>query len=319
MREVEARVREQTIWLPIHQLAIERDFRLAGVDLRTIQRNMLAEYCDRMVAQGPPNQLERVRIRAENIRKRLQGTAAAVVTLRADPARAVEVAVAKAVGALTILRFWSPAALVPQARSYLTLIGGENIEQRTHFTTSENTISTYSEGIVEDYVQFNYGLDQQRIQELLTGFRHFDRLYSLDEPNDLQERVRTVLEIFGRGTLYRSISEKLIHITIALESLLLRNDSEPIQDNLGWRMAYAHQMSADDRLAKLSDVRAAYSLRSKFLHHGMNVRPETDDLEVLSKFMRHAWTFLFEMPRFAFSFESREAFLDMLDRRRAGG
>jgi hypothetical protein len=319
LREVDSRIQELTVWLPIHELAIEQDFRLGGVALRTMTREMIGAYCDRMIAGAPPDKLRATEARAVTVRKRLQGGAAAVVTVRAEVARAVEVAVTRSTGALTILRFWSPAALVPQARSYLTLLGAENIAQRTYFTTSGEQIVSYSEATVEEYVEFGQALSSSKIADLLTGFRHFDRLFSLEEPNEFQETARSVLEIFGRGTLYRNITEKLIHMLVALESLLLRNESEPIQDNLGWRIAYAHQASADERLQKLAIIRAAYSIRSKFLHHGVDVRPEPDDLDLLTKFMRVAWMFLFELPRFAFGFESKVAFLDMLDRRRAGG
>jgi hypothetical protein len=307
------------VWLPIHGLAIENDFRLAGVELRTIGRDMIETFCARITATAAPDKPHAVQARVEGIRKRLQGTPAAVVAVRAEASEAIELAAARSVGALTILRFWSPAALVPQARSYLTLIGGENIEQRTAFMTSEDRIVGYSEAIVEEYTQFIQALNSSAIVELLRESHYFDLLFLLEEPNEFQETARSVLEIVGRGTLYRNVSEKLIHIMVGLESLLLRNDTEPIQDNLGWRMTYAHDTSPDERLKQLAIIRGAYSLRSKFLHHGVSVRPEPNEMQLMRKFMRIAWTFLFELPRSAFAFDSRMAFLDMLDRRRAGG
>ena len=319
-QEVEGMVRDVTVWLPVFGLSVQEDFTLAGVKVVTMTSELVDPICTMIVDNAPPGKDAEATTDALRIRKMLQGRAALVVDVRAEGERALELALARTTGPLTILRFFSAAAQVPQARSFLTLLGGEHLEHSVHLTAKDGTFTSFSEGMSgEDADQMETTYDRERVRMLLQAAKHLDQLYSVQNPNEFQETCRGVLEMFTRATLYRSVSEKLIHMLVALESLLLRDQSEPIQENLGYRIAFSKRATVDERRAVIAAVKEAYRLRSKFLHHGIAVSPDPEDMESVTLFMKVARTFLAMLPEFAAVHSTRAAFLDMLETRRLGG
>lgn len=74
----------------------------------------------------------------------------------------------------------------------------------------------------------------------------------------------------------------------ALEGLLLKNASEPIQQNIADRMAFFATTDPNARGRIIASVKDAYHLRSQFLHHA-KLSP---DIEVLTRFARNSWQFV---------------------------
>ena len=82
----------------------------------------------------------------------------------------------------------------------------------------------------------------------------------MEVPNDSLCRTRFTCNKHVRGHL---------QIIGALEMILLRNDTEPIQQNIGERMAFVVGRNVNERKAIINNFRRIYSVRSKFLHHGV--------------------------------------------------
>lgn len=84
---------------------------------------------------------------------------------------------------------------------------------------------------------------------------------------------------FGR------LSSKLVAVLVALESMLLNDGSEPIQQNLSERIAFL--FGPEKRSGIKKSVIRAYSLRSKFIHHGHIIG--TDEIDTLREFLLNVW------------------------------
>jgi hypothetical protein len=63
-------------------------------------------------------------------------------------------------------------------------------------------------------------------------------LLGIDDPTDLQARVLNALILFSRGVALPGPQDRLLHALTSVESLLLANETEPVQTNLGLRMAF---------------------------------------------------------------------------------
>jgi hypothetical protein len=62
---------------------------------------------------------------------------------------------------------------------------------------------------------------------------------------------------------------------VAVESLLLRTDSEPVSGSLALRMAHLVTTGLENRRQVQEDLKSAYAVRSRFVHHGkMEIPPE---------------------------------------------
>lgn len=72
---------------------------------------------------------------------------------------------------------------------------------------------------------------------------------------------------------------------VALESMLLKDASEPIVKNIGERMAFLIRDTLDARKLIVANVNETYQLRSAFIHHGESV----EDLATVERFLGYAW------------------------------
>jgi hypothetical protein len=69
----------------------------------------------------------------------------------------------------------------------------------------------------------------------------------------------------GRAALTPDLRERIVWYCAGLESILLKNSSEPILHNLGERLAVFGYDTIDERSTALGDLRTAYSLRSRLV------------------------------------------------------
>ena len=104
-----------------------------------------------------------------------------------------------------------------------------------------------------------------------------------DSRTDLEEALLTGMVTFGRAALTPDLRERMIWYCAGLESILLKNSSEVILHNLSDRLAMFGYDTVDERTAASKDVKKAYSLRSRFVHHGV----EIEDGEIVTQFARH--------------------------------
>ena len=107
----------------------------------------------------------------------------------------------------------------------------------------------------------------------------------------------------------RELSDKLVYILVALESLLLKNENEPIQQNIAERMAFVVGQTVDERKSVVKLVKEIYGLRSRFIHHGNTI----DDIETLGKFMLHAFVFFINISLNINNFNTKELFIESLE------
>jgi hypothetical protein len=97
---------------------------------------------------------------------------------------------------------------------------------------------------------------------------------------------------------------------VALESMLLKDGGESVQQNVGERMAFLLGKSVDDRLALVSRFKKIYVLRSKFVHHGQSAM----DMDLLSEFMFDCWRLFFHFVRLSTRLKSKAELMERLDR-----
>ena len=120
-----------------------------------------------------------------------------------------------------------------------------------------------------------------------SGLEALSNVLLQEEKKDFQNQVLDSLFIYSKSALARDIEDKLIYILVAIESILLRDESEPIQQNIGERMAFLLESTAEKRKAVIKNVKDVYSARSKFIHHGQTI----DEIETLSTFMFNSYKF----------------------------
>lgn len=102
-------------------------------------------------------------------------------------------------------------------------------------------------------------------------------------------------------------SDKLVYILVALESFLLGNES--IQNTISDGMAYFISSNKQERISIVENLKKAYGLRSKFIHHGETI----EDLETLKEFMLNVWMFFSLVIQNANRFDNRKQFFKAIE------
>jgi len=207
------------------------------------------------------------------------------VAVRAVDAKALEVARFRTERAVAFLRFFSPVNWTPKLRSYCVLLGSENVVQTAELFVEGGTIASYKRGVL-DRTQKKWLLANALIEQFPGLLAQLSRLLDDEKLTPYQEELRDAMLLYSRNSLAVEPADKLVYVLVALESILIQNETEPITKNLGERMAFLIGKDVEGRRAVIANVSDTYRLRSSFVHHGNSI----EDLETLSKFMVNAWS-----------------------------
>ncbi|HUW79646.1 MAG TPA: hypothetical protein VMV54_01980, partial [Acidocella sp.] len=110
-------------------------------------------------------------------------------------------------------------------------------------------------------------------------------------------------------------ADRLVYTCSSLESLLLKDMSEPIQQNLGERMAFLLTRNPTDRANIVGCVRQAYGMRSRYIHHRKAEIEESN----LTSFTQYAYATLQVALSKLDNFKTSLEFLEEIDRIKFGG
>jgi hypothetical protein len=315
--ECEKQLLELEIWLPVAMLQIQSDIQIGRVTLRTITKEMIDAWHEpiknRLIEEfggvDPQAQLS-----LDEERSDLQGFAAATVSLHAEPQRASEIASEEAERALAMLRLFSPANRLPEVVSYCTLLGKEHVEETKELVVQGGRIINYSAGSADPASPF-WALGNRFIDEIgNAGLVVLSDLLAQEKRTEFQEALLDSLRLYSKCPLMKDPADKLIAILVALESMLLKDGSEPIQQNLAERIAFLFEASAGERREMKAKIIRAYGLRSSFIHHGRGIT--TDEMDALREFMMVAWTSFYALIRFSQTFATKAEMFDMIEERK---
>ncbi len=95
------------------------------------------------------------------------------------------------------------------------------------------------------------------------------------------------MQLHARASIATEVAHKLVFVVAAAESIFLRNASEPIQKNLGERMAFLIGEDVEQRKKVIQNVDEFYGIRSGLIHHGKEVQEHQKD--IVDEFFVNVW------------------------------
>jgi hypothetical protein len=301
-------VADHEILIPIFDLFIESPIRIGGVLLRTIEEDEIESWTRHLSDQHPEYQQSFTR-EADELKRELQGKAAAEVRIRAEPIRAHEAARQAAEDAVSLLRIYSQGMLEPRIRSYCTLRGSENVQRSTHVVIREGKYVGRTQILLAPLGTIWMVSREHAVWMMQAGLSHMSKMLSSSSRTAFQEKLLEALLTYSRAALQDGIAEKLLYIVVALETILLKNDTEPIQTSVAERFAFTIGSNQSERKEIGRLVRAAYALRSRFVHHGQQI----SDLDTMRNFMRSAFVFFAIVAQRHEKYVQPSDYLDELD------
>lgn len=315
-----ALLRDHDVVLPLFRVVLAAPVQIGRVTLRTITSGDFARW--EAAAGGPAASASagarRLTFLAE--RRRMQGFAAATLSVYGERAFALVEALEEAEEATAMLRLFSPAILSPSARSFCTLWGQEGIASPTYLLFEPSRGGLRAGSFLDIQQDFVWRLDAERVQ--LIRDEALDALVASlfsGPPSAFAYEIRTALVLYSQSALRTTPVDKLLAILLPLEAFLLRSDHESITENIAMRFAWATADSYAERKQMRKVAQAVYAMRSAYLHHRTPIE-SLQQLETLREFMQYAWRFFLKLGMDVVSrYSDRPSFLAALDERRLGG
>lgn len=316
--ELAAQVAAFEAVIPLFRVELPEPLTVGRVILRTVTAADFARWESATTPDQPSEVATHQRMFAEE-RRRMQGFAAATLTVVGECERALEVAFEEADRAAALLRLFSPAMLSPWARSFCAPWGRENIEAPAFLLFDPGSPRLLAGRRMDTPHDFVWRLDGARVRLIREG--GFDALANrlfAGEPSGFAGEVRAALLLYSQTALRGTPTEKLMAVVLPLESFLRRNGTENITENFALRLALATGATRDERRRIAALAKNAYELRSRYVHHGKAVT-DSSDVEAVQAFMRVAWRFFVALGLQVVSrYPDRLAYLAALDDEKFG-
>jgi len=299
-------VAEYAVLCPIANTYIEHDIELGPVKLTTLTR----EHLQKWTANAP----EEHRDALLNRFKPLQGLAAGSIST-SDIGRAKELAFELTEEAIALVRFFSGGALLASSVTEMVLYGRE--PQNHSFVVTEvanSDVFHIQHGML--FGDQSWTIRKAKIAEMFQmGLQHLVDWSFGAEPTPFQSDLLKSIRLISKAAVRRNVEDKLLYVLSAVESFFLRDSGEPIQNNIGERLAFARKNDEKQRKQVVSLVKTVYAHRSGFFHHGQ----EIEDLEVVQKFMTEIWLTFASLINLGNDYQTRAEFIDDIEVVKFGG
>jgi hypothetical protein len=320
LQECENSLQQNEFWFPVAQTHIEGELIIGDVIIQTITKTMFDNW-DAEIKQQPEGKarlsnedLEEINRLLNRKRHEMQGFAAATITVYAESGKAFEIAYDKARQAVNILRVFSPAMLHPLLISHCALLGSENVQAYKYIKPTKNGVS-FSEGFLSNEWH-DWKIDNKYIAIMKqNGLEVVSDLLKQKQKSNFAEAVLDALVLYSKSCLMHELADRLVYMLVPLESLLLRDQNEPIMQNISERMALFLGSDITMREEIIRTVKEVYAIRSKFIHHGESVKEE----EILRKFMIYTASFFWSLTHSISQFSEKGDFIKAIERMKLSG
>ena len=150
-------------------------------------------------------------------------------------------------------------------------------------------------------------------QILEDGLKQIEKIHCGHPKTDFQKKLLESLRLYSSSLLLHDFSNRLIYTLTTIESLLLKNRTEAIQDNISRRIAFLIGNDKNLRKEIAKNFKMVYSIRSKFIHHAEQI--SQDEFNTLKKFIFNVWTFLLMAINDSDKFKTKDEFIDAIEDR----
>lgn len=252
-------------------------------------------------------QLERFK---EKIQKRFQGYLVGYYECIAEKSKAEELGYFHLSNSLNFLRIFSQSVSNFKMINSAFENGIDLIPKNAFFLENrdDNSIS-FTDAICDGFE--HYVIDEKNLQfQSLNTFRKYRSILKIENLNEFQKKVIDTVNIYSKNALRIDLSDKLIYIFSAIEGVLLKNETEPIQQNLSERIAFLIGKTVEERKQIIKNIKDVYKIRSKIVHHGIQT---ITDYELLDEFSKTAFLTIITIIDFVDKYENHIDFINYID------
>lgn len=248
------------LWAPIANMEVEQAFDFGPVRIEPVTAATIDDFRIITPASKPEHE-EQVRQLFEKLRQDIQGRAAIVVSMEAEPNFAEERGIQVAQDAIGLLCFFSPAGPWSFLFSPVALLGAEYIPSSTLIIIQDDAFR-YTQRALPQEIGF-WRLPLKQIAELKSDLLEIaGSLVMPDGLNDFALTVRESILTYSKGTVLVNPMDRLRNTIIALEGILLRHEMEPHQHSIASRIGAILTRNRDERDVIRQTVQQIYWMQS---------------------------------------------------------
>jgi hypothetical protein len=274
--------------IPISFLAIEEQFNVGAVTFEYFKKDFYDRYINHTRAQAEQheafdsNQFGAFETR---FRSQYQGVVFASMTVEAEPRRCVEITALEVEKALMVLRFFCPTCFVPEIPCYFGIMGHTHIPEDYCFIF-EGDFPLVQEGIAERRAH-RWDISVNHVLELQSlGLTAASDLIANKDPSEFEDLILSSMSFFARSVTSREFQDRIVYALVSIETILLRDQMEPIQSSVGLRLAFLAKSDPKGRKEVKELINKAYKIRSSYIHHGKR----SEDWALLRDLQHAVWT-----------------------------
>lgn len=307
--EAQKVVKTITSWIPVANLEVQDSFTISKSKISPLSKATIDKWAAKVENLTGDHKENSIRF-FEKIRHDYQGLAAIVTTITAEPDYASDYALEEAQKITAVLGIFSGATLIPDIKCISNIKGSENVSKFTILSRSDNEGLRMTNSIIDKSSIKYWRLGQREIIEIQkTGLDTISSLLASDSPTNFEKAVLNSIFLYSKSAFTADPVEKVVYMLSSLESILLKNESEPIQQNLAERIAVFTAQELSKRKFIIKTIKSAYGVRSRYLHHGHT----SSEMEIISEFMMQVWIFYIQLLANVAQFRSQEEFVNALD------
>ena len=297
------------VFIPIVGLEIEETFELGRIQFTPIDEELLEHWRQDIIAEDKKSVSKKNEFIGE-LRDRFLGLTAAMLTIKAERERATEVAFEECDRALAVLRLFSEANFIPEVYSNVELYRlTADRGQRYIISDYDAKHMTYASRLAPAGRDWRLSKDQLSMM-MESGLVLLNALLVSENRSQYQRDLLNSLMIYSRHTLQQNIEDKIVYLLIAVESILLRDSSEFIQQAIAERVAFLISEDLQERKAIVKDMKALYTARSKYIHHG---QMSFSDSSLVSRVLRYSWRVFIALLNHMAKISTKEELFEELD------
>lgn len=298
------------VWAPIANMEVEEGFSFGPVRIEPIT----ADAFDKIQAKAPLPQLEleqeqKVSQLFDDLRREIQGYAAVVIAMEAEPVAAQERALRVSQDVVGLLRFFSPAASLSYLFSPVALVGAAYVPQSKLIVFHESGLSINQSLLTKHVGQWR--LSRLKLTELKSSL--LEAAASLVEPAGLSEfclTVRASILTYSKGMTLADPLDRLRNCLSALERIFLKHEMEPREHSIANRMSFLLDHGEADRESVRNTVQKVYWLQGQPRLMAQSRREE----ELIMVFTSYAYNVLCVALSNTLNFDSKMQFVIEVDR-----
>lgn len=303
-----------TIFFPIKHSIGSIQFHFGNLSFMEMTDSLIRSFFYVTDVSTSTKDKQAIESKIEDMRKRFQGCLCASYTATGEKEKVFEMGFYYYSRALEFFRIFCTAAYDPRQSSSLYEYAENSMGKLCYICKETNN----NKLIITECLERN--IHEQVFDEnflkiincragLIYSQTLEGKIYS-----SFSKEVVNCTSLYSKSLLKNEIPDKIIYMLASLESILLKDNTEPIANNIGERLAILIGRTLEEKKEIILIIKKIYILRSDFVHHGNYKFAE--EINIVEKFMKYIFTFITWLIENISNFKTKKELMEYIENKK---